>query len=147
MDQNGDVVLYQSLDDGDIVLTNGVILMDGGLQTAVYLSLFGGNEEDEGLQGSKKTWWGNLEEEIPSRKYVSRTQNIISKLPATTSNLLKLEDAVKSDLQWLLDEKVATAIDVFISIPKINKVDIIINIIGIDLEERLTFSENWKASI
>lgn len=147
MTQQGDVILCQSNDNGEIEVINGIVSMDGGLRTSVYLSLFGGNEDDDGLQNNAFTWWGNIDEAIESRKYISRTQNIIDKIPATSSNLLKLQDAVENDLQWLLDDNVATSIDVAISIPGLNKVDILINIVSIDLEQNLQFSANWKASI
>lgn len=145
--QQGDVILFQSIDDGEIIVENGVVAMDGGLQTAAYLSLFGGNEDDDGLQGNVLGWWGNLNQEPESSKYVSRTQNIIDTIPATTSNLIKLQDAVKADLEWLLTDNIATSIDVEIRIPVLNRVDILINIVSIDLEQNLEFSANWKASI
>lgn len=147
MTQQGDVILYQSNDDGEIDIVNGLVAMDGGLQTAVYLSLFGGNEGDDGLENNIFGWWGNIGENIQSRQYVSRTQNLIYKIPATSANLLKLNDAVNSDLQWIVNDNVATSIDVEVTIPKLNKVNIVVNIISIDLEKKLNFTANWKASI
>ena len=46
--QQGDVLLFQTIDDGNVEVINGIITMSGGLDTAAYLSLFGGNEEDDG---------------------------------------------------------------------------------------------------
>ena len=60
----GDVLLVSTPDDGDIVLEDGLIQDCRNFDTAAYLSLFGGNEDD--LNGkSKETWWGNL---IPGTK-------------------------------------------------------------------------------
>ena len=55
----GDVILRQTQNDGDICVTGGLVAMDGGLSTAAYLSLFGGNFSDDGSQDNPSTWWGN----------------------------------------------------------------------------------------
>lgn len=147
MTQQGDVVIYQGIDDGEISVNNGIVFMDGGLQTAVYLSLFGGNEDDNGLENNKLGWWGNIDEALPSRKYVSRTQNILQAIPATSANLLKVEQAIEKDLEWLLNDGIATSFDIELSIPSINKIDILLTIIRVESTQDLTFSANWKASI
>jgi len=60
MSQQGDVKLFQTTDDGDIYVVNGIVEMSGGLETSAYLSLFGGNEDDDGSDGSPFSWWANL---------------------------------------------------------------------------------------
>ncbi|GAG06443.1 unnamed protein product, partial [marine sediment metagenome] len=58
---NGDILLLSTKDGGDINIESGLIEMTAGFETAVYLSLFGGNIEDDGTEATKsKTWWGNL---------------------------------------------------------------------------------------
>ena len=140
--QQGDVLLYQTNDDGDISVTGGLIEMSGGLQTAAYLSLFGGNEDDDGIKGKVKTWWGNLSENEKSHKYISETQNILESLPITSSNLLRVEDAAKRDLAWFKDSGVATNVSVTASILGLNMIKLTINID----QERFEFVENWRAS-
>ena len=90
MTQQGDVSLRQTDDGGEITVVNGVVEMSGGLETAVYLSLFGGNEDDDGRADNPQTWWGNLAENEPERQYRSETQHLLQALPATTGTLIRV---------------------------------------------------------
>lgn len=143
--QQGDVRLYQTPDDGDIDAVNGLIVMNGGLETSAYLSLFGGNVQDDGSQDNPHNWWGNLDETDPALQYRSRTQNLTESLPAVPSNLRRIEEAVKQDLDWMLTSGVASEINVAASMPGLNRVQIDININAIGQESAFTFVENWKA--
>ena len=100
MDQQGDILLFQTVDDGDINVSDGLVEMSGGLGTAAYLSLFGGNEDDDGRKNSTATWWANLNETETTRQYRSETQNLLQAIPAVPANLRRIEDAVRRDLAW-----------------------------------------------
>ena len=102
--QQGDVKLFQTDNEGDITVRDGVVEMGGGLETAAYLSLFGGNEDDDGLADNPKTWWGNLDEIDPAKQYRSETQNLLRGIPATSGNLRRIEDAASRDLAWFISE-------------------------------------------
>jgi len=143
--QQGDVNLFQTPDGGDIIVEGGTVIMGGGLDTAVYLSLFGGNEDDDGRPDNTANWWGNIGEENSSREYHSETQNLLQGLPATTGNLKRLQDAAIRDLAWMLNDKVASYINVVASIPGVNKIKLTIDIQALGLESRFEFVENWKA--
>ena len=143
--QQGDILLYQTADDGEINVSNGVVEMSGGLQTAVYLSLFGGNEDDDGLESNARNWWGNFDETETSRRYRSETQNLLQSIPLTSGNLLKVRDAVRRDLNWLLEEQVASSIGITVSIPGLNKIAIAVDISAVGAESRFEFIENWNA--
>lgn len=144
--QQGDVILYQTVDDGEIDVVDGIVSMDGGLQTSFYLSLFGGNEDDDGGSDRRNQWWGNLTETEPEKKQISRTQNILSLLPATSSNLRKVEEAAKIDTKWSTDIGLANSVDVVVSIPELNKVKIAFDISADGASESFEFIENWRAS-
>lgn len=145
--QQGDVKLFQTDDEGDITVRDGVVEMGGGLETAAYLSLFGGNEDDDGLTDNPKTWWGNLGEIDPVRQYRSETQNLLRGIPATSGNLRRIEDAASRDLAWFISERVASSISVSASIPGVNRVKITVDIEADGIESRFEFVENWKASV
>lgn len=145
MSQQGDVLVFQTNDDGEIEVINGIVTMTGGFESAAYLSLFGGNEDDAGGADKSKTWWANIDEVDPARKYVSETQNILQSLPATSGNLIKVEDAVKRDLQWFLDKNIASSIDVVVTIPQLNRLKIVVTITAIGEESQFEFTENWRA--
>jgi len=143
----GDPFLFQTNDGGNINVENGITELSSGLETAAYLSLFGGNEDDDGSEKTDKNWWGNFTETVESAQYRSETQYILRSLPATSGNLGKLREAVLRDLDWMVQDKVASEIDVNVTIPGLNKVMIECNINAIGPENQFVFYENWKASI
>lgn len=146
-EQQGDVVLFQSLDDGDIEVENGQVTMDGGLRTAGYLSLFGGNEQDDGIsETSSLAYWGNSIGDDPNERQVSRTQYLLRSIPATSANLLRIQDASETDLEWLIEVGTASSISVIASIPALNRVKLVVTIEAIGEESQFEFVENWKAS-
>lgn len=146
MTQQGDVNLFQTNDGGEITVTDGVVDMVGGLGVAAYLSLFGGNETDDGRAENPDNWWANIDETEPSRKYRSETQNLLRGLPASSNNLKRVEDAARRDLAWFLTENIASSITVSASIPELNRVKIVVDIEAVGMESRFEYTENWKVA-
>lgn len=143
--QQGDVLLYEASDGGEINIAGGVAEMSGGLETAAYLSLFGGNEADDGTDGTAFGWWGNLGETLPERRYRSETQFAINTCLPVPANLIKLEDAAKRDLAWLVTVvtvDAATSVNVVASMPAVNRVTLRVDI-GAD--RVFEYTENWGA--
>jgi len=100
-----DVLLEQGNDGGEITIENGITELSDGLANSVFLSLFGGNSDDSGLQADDpKQFWGNLSETELSKQYRSQTQNLLRALPVNTANLQRIEDAAVSDLAWMLED-------------------------------------------
>ena len=143
--QQGDVSLFQTNDDGEITVENGIVTMGGGLETSAYLSLFGGNEDDDGRAENTANWWGNIDEVDPSREYHSETQNLLQALAATSGNLRRIEDAANRDLAWFITDKVASSVKVAASMPGLNKIKLTIDIEASGEESSFEFVENWKA--
>lgn len=135
-----DVYLFQTEDGGDIAIKNNDLALTAGLETAVYLSLFGGNEDDDGRPDNPLQWWGNLNEEDPNRRMVSRYQHLLKSLPATTGNLKRLNDAGKADLEWLTELGYTVSIESMI--PAVNRVDARIVVNGAEFQ----FIEEWAIS-
>ena len=140
--QQGDVRLFQTNDNGNISVDGGIVAMDGGLNTSVYLSLFGGNYDDSGAADDIQ-WWGNIDETVTDSKQRSETQFLLHSIPAIPANLLRIKDAVNRDLAWMISSKAAESINVLVSMPGVNLVDIMITINGNDT---LKFSENWRSN-
>lgn len=136
-----DVKLFQTDDEGDINVVDGIVEMSGGLETAAYLSLFGGNEGDDGRADNPLTWWGNIGEQY---QYRSETQHLLRALAATTGNLRRIEDAAVRDLAWMTSAGAASSVSVAASIPGLNRIKLTVNIDG---DTTLEFVENWKASV
>jgi phage gp46-like protein len=141
-----DVLLFQTNDDGDVTIEGGVTELTGGFDTSFYLSIFGGNFEDDGSQNDRKTWWGNLIEREREYKLVSRTQNLLRGIPASSGNLRRVEEAVLRDLQWYLDTGIATAVVASASIPDYGKVRIAGSVTVQGEKIPFEFTENWKAA-
>jgi len=135
--QQGDIKLFQTNDNGDITVVNGLVEMSGGLETATYLSLFGGNED-----GSN--WWGNIDELDTADQYRSETQELLKSIPATSGNLIRIKDAVDRDIAWFIDKKIASLTTVTISIPALNRIKIVVTITVQGDESEFEFVENWK---
>ena len=118
--------MIETFDGGDFVLVEvqdatGVFFdleLDGGMETAVYLSHFSGNVEAS-TTGNEKPgdiradFWGNqFEIADPARQANSELERSLIELPLTSGNLLKIEDRGLKDIQWLKDEGIASALNV-----------------------------------
>ena len=141
----GDVLLFNTQDGGNIEFINGQPLMTGGFETMIYLLLFGGNVEDDGLSGNKKTWWGNIDETNPSHRYISRFQNLMRGIPLISSNLRRLEEAALADLEVFKTEKIAAEVTAVASIPALNTLLLVINVNSAQGENtEVKYLINWK---
>lgn len=155
-----DVHLFHTNDGGDVEFAAPGkpnddaytdLKLDPGLETASYLSMFGGNERDSGLltTGEAGTpprlqWWGNLGEP-KSQHQRSETQHLLRSIPATSGNLLRVEDAVRRDHQWMLDDKLADEVDASASLVAKDTVDIEVRVV-VQGEEFLFFFQSLWAS-
>ena len=142
-----DVALFNTLDGGEITIENGVIELGGGLESAAYLSLFGGNQEDAGERDSNLQWWGNLIEPNEVRHQRSRTQHIIRSLPLIPLNLRRIEDAATLDLAWMISEQVASSVVVTATMPALNRVQLDVEIIAAARITNIVFEGNWREDI
>jgi len=142
-----DVALRHTVDDGEIESVNGQIVLADGLESSVYMSLFGGNEDDSGLGGDDlKQWWGNLGETDPARRYRSETQNLLRAIPATAANLRRIEEAAGRDTSWLTELRIATSVEATATIPALNRVNLLVEVVIGKSRYRFTFNETWGAA-
>ena len=146
--QSGDVLLRQSLDDGEINVSSGIVEMTETFDSMVYLSMFGGNADDPGGDDESRSWWGNHSETDPARQYRSETQHVLRALPATAANLRKVEAAVGRDLtRDFLTTGIASKFFAAASIPALNRVDVSVSIIANGERFEFSFVEVWEASV
>jgi phage gp46-like protein len=145
----GDLLLFDTPDGGDVNIVNGVFVNDRAFNTAVYLSLFGGNKDDTGKVKNRKTWWGNtLDGVAENEKMISRFQAIIDGLPMSSKNIQEAETAASLDLKWISDEGMADKIEVSGTPASRNKFHLYVNIktSGKSIYEN-TFALFWEAGI
>ena len=143
-----DVMLFQSaLGGGEIDCTNGVVALDNSPRSATFLSLFGGNLEDNGTSATAaQQWWGNATETDQTRHMRSRTQAILIGLPAITSNLQRVEEAALADLAWMKQD-LADDIKVTASLPARNTIRLLVKITGRNgTPWTFDFSQKWGSS-
>lgn len=141
-----DVKLFQTGDGGNITInTNQDVELTGGFETDFYLSLFGGNQDDDGSVGNKNNWWGNLTENDPIYQFRSKTQNLLVSLPLVSGNLRRIEDAAKYDIQSYIDIGSVDSIDVTVSIIGKRAVSIKIDAFVDGNNISITFLANWQS--
>jgi phage gp46-like protein len=108
----GDIMLIETPDGGDFIMQDGLIMADNNYSTAIYLSIFGGNKDDNGVIKTNKTWWGNtLRNMKKNEKLVSRFQNVILSMPLTVKNIKNAEAAAVLDLAWMIEDGLADNVE------------------------------------
>jgi phage gp46-like protein len=145
----GELLLEDSPDFGEIKIENGLFVCDRSFSTGVYISLFGGNKDDNGKVKNKYTWWGNTLNGVnENEKMISRFQNIIFGLPMTSKNIQRAENAAQLDLKWFIDEGIADKVIAQGRATGLNKFAINIHLIksGTTIYDN-TFSLFWRAGI
>lgn len=110
-DFEGDVLLIETPDGGDVVVEDGLIKPCKDFSSAVYLSLFGGNKADDGKVKNSRTWWGNVLEDLSEdEKMISRFQAVVLGMPLSVKNMREAERAASLDLNWFIEKKIADEI-------------------------------------
>ena len=132
------VLLLASNDGGEIDIVNGVTTMSAGLETAVYLSLFGVNSDVE--------YWGNYLTDKPEEKLQGKTDRFLTGLPVSSGYINEIKRVVNEDLTWLIDIGIATEIEVTVTIPTMNTYHITVDILGEDSNESI-YNINWQVSM
>ncbi len=124
-----DVQLLETVNGGEIQCVNGQIVLSEGLETAAFLSLFGGNSDDAGQTATDSIqWWGNLSEADPANRYRGELQFLLNTLPLIPANLQRFEEAAAADLSWMTDS-IADDLAVAATMPALNRVDINVAIV------------------
>jgi phage gp46-like protein len=129
-----DIKFFHTPDGGEIEYIGGVATLDDGLYASVYLSFFGGNERDSGIEADlPKEWWGNKGEALAERRYRSELQYLLNTLPLTPENLPRFEAAALADLAWFIETKTATLVTVTCRMPALRTIGVEV---GIEIDGR-----------
>jgi len=99
MDYYGDPKVYHTDDGGALVFHGGQPDMDGGLWTAVYLSLF-----------TDRGWWGD-----PA---IGSDLGLLDDSALTNATRINAIEEAKRALAWLKDKGIASEIEVDAEIPQ-----------------------------
>lgn len=95
---------------------------DDGLETAVVLSLFTDRraEEDDALPGGgddRRGFWGDAWPDVPGDRIGSRLW-LLHREKQTPAVLGRAQQYAREALTWLIDDGIASAVDVVASIPR-----------------------------
>lgn len=139
-----DAKVFHTEDGAEIEIENGQVTLSSGISEAAYFSMFGGNDDDSGAPDDPKQWWGNVEEPDRSRHYRGRTQAALQGVPVASSNLVRIKEAVVSDMEWMVAAEILSQLSVRVSVPRRNWVRILISGIAADGSRwQDVFEERW----
>lgn len=141
--QQGDVQFVNTFDGGEICFENGKIAMSGGLETAVFLSLFGGNISTGFF--NRTTYWGDVWETDGAFFAKGETERVVLDNVLSRNSLLLLKDAITRDLSWILEKNVATDIVIDVQVLTPNVVRVFLEISADGVQNDITFNLNWLA--
>jgi len=125
---DGDVRLTHTEDGGDIEYVAGQPVMDAGLETAVYISLF-----------TSPGWWGD--------KSLGCDLEAILAGTLTTKTLNRATDECRRALAWLVSDGVASSVEPSVTALGIDSIGISIVITEPDgtSETSIRYRLNWDA--
>lgn len=143
----GDVLLLDTNDGAELTIVNGLVQLDTGFNSAVYLSLFGGDKDDTGEVVNNNTWWGNKLQNISeNEKLVSRFQAFINSVPLISKNIRLAEEKALQDLQWMIDDGIADSIEAVITVINRKEINLKIDITKFgEVIEAGNYSLQWGA--
>ena len=130
---DGDLLLTMTEDGADIAVIAGQPAMDGGLSTAVLLSLWT-------LPG----WWGDALTDDPAEKGGCELETALQGT-LSVQTMLDAEEAVRKALAWMVTAGIAARVTVAGQIPR---ADVLYLTITIDepsgTAASLRYSLNWR---
>ncbi len=136
--REGDIAIFQVDSGGTIQVLNGEPEMDGGLESAVYLSLFGNDSSD---------YWAN-EYFTEDQKLTGFFIGFMLANPKTIATLNQAEEFALQDLQWFINSGIADTVDVTITSPSRQRIDLTVELkIDGDTLFQNTFQVNWGFQI
>lgn len=132
---------------GDLVVADGDLAIDAGLNTAVLISLFSDRRAEPGddlpdPRGGRRGWWGdalnNDHDLIGSRLW------LLTRCKATPEIRRLFEDYTREALAWLLDDGLAVALDVAATWERADRLAVAVTITRPD-GGRHRFDYAWEA--
>lgn len=148
----GDIAIEKTRSENgdtfDFAISKSDLLIDDGLRTAVTISLFTDKRvsKDEIQNGQEqKGWWGDIFAEVDKDQIGSKLW-LLDREKQTTETLAKAEEYAKEALQWMLEDEVASSVDVTASYPSRGILSIGVVITRPNGEKlNYAFDNIWKA--
>lgn len=119
---------------------------DDGLRTALVISLFTdariSDEELPSGETSKRGWWGDLFPDVERDRIGSRLW-LLERAKQTNETLAQAKQYALESLQWLIEDEIATAVEVKTSYPERGVLEIIVSITKPGSEMTFDYSFIW----
>jgi phage gp46-like protein len=117
-----DLRLTWNVHAADLSIAANDLAIDEGLETAVILSLFTDRRAAEGDvlpddQTDRRGWWGDDGSDVPGDLIGSRLW-LLAREKEQAIVLRRAREYAREALQWLIDDRVAAAVDVTAAIPR-----------------------------
>ena len=97
--KEGDVKLVPTIDGGELSFEGGQPVMEQGLESAVYISLF------------STDFWGNMVSDS-GEKLNSGIMQIMNRRSLNNSARLDIQESAKNALSWITSENIASAVSI-----------------------------------
>ncbi len=140
--------IYEDGNGGQQFLSKTDVQQTESLATLAYLAMFKGNVASSTERGSTDKginldWWGNASEKAADRWINSETEKVLRGSDTSMAALYRIEAAAKKDTESL---KQYGAVEVAVSFPGVNKVEIHVTITEQDVEKSDSLKVIWDAS-
>ncbi|MEQ8585163.1 MAG: phage GP46 family protein [Thalassobaculaceae bacterium] len=115
---------------GDLDVAGADIATDEGLRTAIVVSLFTDRRarDDDALPAAaddRRGWWGDYLAAVEGDRIGSRLW-LLSREKQVPEVLARAEEYTREALAWLLEDRIATKVDVTVTAPVRGRLDIAI---------------------
>ena len=131
-----------------LVIEDGDLKGDDGLETAVTISLFTDRRAriDELPEGTslRRGWWGDLFPTTPGDQIGSKLWTVIDRGKVLPEIIPVVEAAARESLDWMIREGVASAVSVEASIDDINRLNLAVSIVRPEDLSENRFAFLWE---
>ncbi|MCY1362101.1 Phage protein GP46 [compost metagenome] len=145
-----DLALHYTGTGCDLVLDDGDVQLDDGLETAVIISLFSNRRAraDDVLPGPERDrqgWWADAYPAIERDQIGSRLW-LLSREKELAETLRRAKEYADEALAWLIEDGIASRVDVVASAPRSGVLDLRVAIYRRDGRlENLQYDIIWGA--
>ncbi len=110
------LIWNDALGSADLAVDANDLLRDGGLETAVFLSLFTDRRAEDGDvlpdgETDRRGWWGDSVPVAPGDRIGSRLW-LLARSKQVSDVQARAPQYAREALQWLIDDRVADRVDV-----------------------------------
>ncbi len=145
-----DLALGWQTDMADLRIERGDLALDGGLESAIAISLFSDRRADDGdvlpaAEADRRGWWGDAVPAVEGDRIGSRLW-LLAREKQTEPTLRRVEQCAAEALQWLVEDRVAERVEVAASVPRRGLLGLLVTIHRPKADPvEYRFTQTWAA--